>query len=386
MARARIGSLLAMGSRGLHRRIAVIHEHGWIETQAFIREPIVHLAAEGFEIDLVARATDNWSPIPGVRYLARGSLRTPSAQALVARLFLRGALRRDYDLVIATPAVSMAAGALLARVSGAPFVVWHDELYTERDLTLAPRIRAAMYQAHARADLTVITDLRRMEVLEADQPALRGRPVVELANAPSGEPVPTRDRAAIRRDLGIADDVTLVLNAGSLTTRFGLDDLLGVLPDFPDRTMLVMQSAMHTHKLDPAVLALVESKYPVRFRLDPLPYAEVDDLVVAADIGVALYHGWIPNVRYVGKGSGKLNRYLRAGKPVIVDRNANLEFIEGYGAGVVVDDPSEVPAAITTINARYDEFAAGARRCFAGELAFETHWPKVRAAIGALID
>ena len=76
---------------------------------------------------------------------------------------------------------------------------------------------------------------------------------------------------------------------------------------------------------------------------------------------MALYHGTIPNVRYVGKGSGKLNRYLRAGKPVIVDRNANLEFVADYEAGVVVDDPSGIPAAIETIRASYDQYAANAR-------------------------
>lgn len=374
-----------MGSRHLLRRIAVVLEHGWVETQAFIREPIVHLAAEGIEVDLLARETDNWSPIPGVRYLPRRSLWTPSGQAAFARLLGRGVLRRDYDLVLANPAVSLVIGDLLARGSGAPLVVWHDELWTDRDVNLSPRLRAAMYRAHARADLTVVTDLRRMEVLEADCPALGSRRVVELPNAPSGAPAPARDRSSVRRDLGIDDDVTMVLNAGSLTKRFGLDDLLGVLPDLPARTMVVMQSAMHTHRLDPAVLALVEARYPVRFRLDPRPYPEVDDLVTAADIGVALYHGSIPNVRYVGKGSGKLSRYLRAGKPVIVDRNASLEFVEGYGAGVVVDDPSQVPAAIDAINARYDDYVAGARRCFAEELSFERHWPAVRAAIGDLV-
>jgi glycosyltransferase involved in cell wall biosynthesis len=179
--------------------------------------------------------------------------------------------------------------------------------------------------------------------------------------------------------------MTLVLNAGSLTRRFGLDDLLEALPHFPEQAVLVCQSAMHTHRLDPAVLALVEARYPVRFRLEPLPYGQVDELVAAAEIGVALYHGTIPNVRYVGKGSGKLNRYLRAGKPVIVDRNANLEFVADYEAGVVISHPSEIPSAIANITERYETFSANARRCFDEQLAFETHWPQVRAALGEVM-
>jgi glycosyltransferase involved in cell wall biosynthesis len=369
-----------MGSGSTRSRIAVILEHGWVETQAFVREPIVHLAAEGFEIDVVARPTDNWTPIPGVRYLPRETLRKPTAQWLAIRLLLDGLRRRDYACVIATPVISLIYGEVLARASGAPLVVLHDELWT-REGSTAERLRTAMYRAQERAALTIITDLRRLEVLEDEWPPLRGHQYVELPNTPAGSPVSTRSRADVRGDLGASESDTLVLYAGSLTRRFGLEDVLEALPAFPDGSMLVCQSAVHTHNLDPAVLALVEAKYPVRFLLDPLPYGEVDDLVLASEIGIALYQGKIPNVRYVGKGSGKLNRYLRAGKPVIVDRNANLDFIGDYEAGVVINQPSEIPSAIKTITASYEVFSANARQCFEEQVAFESHWPAVRAAL-----
>jgi glycosyltransferase involved in cell wall biosynthesis len=367
------------------QRIAVILEHGWVETQSFVREPIAHLAAAGFEIDLFARAAENWTPIDGVRYFPRQSFRKPAAQVLAARLLARALLRRDYDLVIATPAISLVFGAVLARLAGVPLVALHDELWTPRDINLATRLRHAMYRAHERAALTIITDLRRVDVLQADWPALRGHRFVELPNAPAGEPTAC-DREGMRAKLGVPADTTVLLNAGSLTKRFGLDYLLGAIPHFPENALLVCQSAMHTHRLDPAVVALLEARYPVRFRLDPLPYGRVDELVAAADIGVALYHGSIPNVRYVGKGSGKLNRYLRAAKPVIVDRNANLEFVGDYDAGVVISHPCEVPSAISAITENYETFSANARRCFDEQLAFETHWPQVHAALGELMS
>ena len=367
------------------KRIAVILEHGWVDVQPFFREPVAHLAAEGFEIDMVARATENWTAIEGVHYVTKQSLRKPSGQAFAARFLARGLLRRDYDLVIATPAIALVFGAVLARLAGAPLVVLHDELWTPRDVKLAPRLRHAMYRAHERAALTIITDLRRVEVLEKDWPPLRGHRFVELPNAPAGEPISTRDREKTRAELGVRPDQTLVLHAGSLTKRFGLDDLLEALPHFPENAVLVCQSALHTHRLDPALLALVEARYPVQFRLDPVPYGRVDELVAAADIGVALYHGTIPAVRRVGKGSGKLNRYLRARKPAIVDTNADLEFVGDYEAGVVISHPSEIPSAIATITERYETFSINARRCFDEQLAFETHWPQVRAALGELM-
>jgi glycosyltransferase involved in cell wall biosynthesis len=366
-------------------RIAVVLEHGWIETQSFVREPVVHLAADGFEVDLISRAMDNWTPIGGVRHLPRGSFRDPVSQLRAGRLLIRALVRREYDLVIATPAVSLIFGAALARAAAAPLVVLHDELWTAQDVKLAPGLRRAMYAAHQRAALTIITDLRRIEVLVRECSALHRHRFLELPNAPAGDPAPTRDREEVRRHLGAGPETTLVLNAGSLTKRFGFDDLLEALPAFPEDALLVCQSAMHTHRLDPAVLAHVEAKYPVRFRLDPVPYGDVDDLVAAADVGAALYSGTIPNVRYVGKGSGKLSRYLRAGKPVIIDDHANLSFVADYEAGVVISNPSEFAAAIETIRARYDMFSTNARRCFDEQLAFETHWPTVSAALRGLV-
>ena len=194
----------------------MILEHGWVETQAFVREPIVQLAAEGISIDLVARGdaeldADPWSPVPATGRPC-GSHRR---RRLLRELLGRGLLRRDYDLVIATPGgldgvrcgarspVGRAPGGLARRALDAP---------RREPRTLGSA--AAMYRAHERAALTVITDLRRVEVLEADWPALAGQRFVELPNAPAGPPRPSRDRATIRADLGIADDTVLLLNAG----------------------------------------------------------------------------------------------------------------------------------------------------------------------------
>jgi hypothetical protein len=106
----------------------VILEHGWVDVQPFFREPVAHLAAEGFEIDMVARATENWTAIEGVHHVVKQSFRKPAGQAFAARFLARGLLRRDYDLVIATPAIALVFGAVLARLAGTPLVVLHDEL------------------------------------------------------------------------------------------------------------------------------------------------------------------------------------------------------------------------------------------------------------------
>ena len=359
------------------RRVVVLLDHDWVENQAFARETIAALASEGFTIDLVARATDSWTEIPGVRYLSRGSLRGLSTQALLARLALDGFRTRDCAFVLATPPMSVVAGYALARTCGAPLIVLHDELWTSHNT----RVAGAMYRAHERAALTIITDARRVPVLVEDWPALASQEFVELPNCPAGV-VDARPRDEVRAELGIPADAFTLLNAGSLTPAMGLHELLGALPRFPADAFLVCQSGVVRGGLDPALLELVEARYPVRFRLAPLPYDRVDDLVAACDVGIALYPSDLLALRLCGKGSGKLSRYLRAGKPVIVDRNANLDFVADYGAAEVVKDASGIPDAIRRIAGDYDRYAAAATKCYEAELSFETHWPVVREAIG----
>lgn len=363
------------------RRVVVLLDHDWVDNQAFARETIAALAREGFTVDVVARATDSWTGIPGVRYIARGSLRRLPAQALLARLALRGLRARDCAFVLATPPMSVVAGYALARACHAPLVVLHDELWTSRNT----RVAGMMHRAHERSALTIITDLRRVPLLADDWPPLRNQEFVELPNCPSG-PVQARPRDEVRAEMGIPADAFALLNAGSLVPAMGLHEILGALPRLPDGTFLVCQSGTGRSALDPALVSLVEDHHPVRFRFQPMAYDRIDDLVAACDVGIAVYSGDLPGLRLCGKGSGKLSRYLRAGKPVIVSRDTNLDFVGDYGAGEIVQDANGIPDAIRRIADDYDRYSRAATQCYEAELSFEKHWPAVRAAIGRAVD
>ena len=76
-------------------------------------------------------------------------------------------MRRDYDLVVATPATSLVFGAALAAVRSAACCLARRAVDTE-GYEDAADVRAAMYRAHERAALTIITDLRRVPVIEED--------------------------------------------------------------------------------------------------------------------------------------------------------------------------------------------------------------------------
>jgi hypothetical protein len=374
-------------------RIAVLCDNVHLEAVPFVREPLVHLAAEGFPIDLVAPSASygypDWTPVAGVRQLVVSGYRegptTQDARTL-GRLAVRGLVRRDYVAVLATPIISMVLGAALSALWHVPLVALSDELYTEGDpKSPHPRWHGAMYRAHARAALTVITDLRRAALLRAESGLLGHQPFVELPNSPSGA-VGTADRDEFRKRLRVAADDVLVLHSGGVYPWTRVPELMSALPSLAANTVVMLQMNTRADASTRELYELLECAYPVRFLPDPVPYDQVDEAVAACDIGVALYRDENPNIAHTGKGSGKLTRYLRAGKPVIVDRTGSLEWVAEYGAGERITDVAELPLAIERITSRYDHYAQRARECFAEHLSFERHWPVVRAALADVID
>jgi glycosyltransferase involved in cell wall biosynthesis len=369
-------------------RIAVLCDNVHLEAVPFVREPLVHLAAEGFGIDLVAPSASygypDWTPVPGVRQLVvSGYRRRPTTQDVrtLGRLALRGFVRRDYAAILATPIVSVVLGAALSALWRVPLVVLSDEIYTEGDPNSPhPRWHGAMNRAHGRAVLTIITDLRREALLHRESALLKGQSFVELPNSPSGA-VSTADDDEFRKRLRVGADDVLVLHSGGLWPWARAPELMSALPSLAANTILVFQMNTRADASTRELYDLLECAYPVRFLPDPVPYEQVDGAVTSCDIGVALYRDDNPNLALTGKGSGKLGRYLRAGKPVIVDRTGGLEWVAEYGAGEVITDIAELPTAIEKIMAAYDGYAHRARECYAEHLSFERYWPVVRTAL-----
>jgi glycosyltransferase involved in cell wall biosynthesis len=374
-------------------RLAVLCDNVHLEAVPFVREPLVHLAAEGFGIDLVAPTASygypDWTPVAGVRQLVVSGYRdrpTMHDARTLSRLAVRGLVRRDYAAVLATPIVSVVLGAAFSALWRVPLVVLSDELYTEGDPNSPhPRWHGAMHRAHARAALTIITDIRRAALLRHESNLLEDQRFVELPNSPSGAVVSV-DHDEFRKRLRVAPDDVLVLHSGGLWPWARAPELMSVLPSLAANTVLVFQRNVRADAATRELYDLLERAYPVRFLADPVPYELVDDVVSACDIGVALYRDENPNIALTGKGSGKIGRYLRAGKPVIVDRTGGLEWVAEYGAGEVIADVAELPQAIDRITADYDLYAQRARKCHAEQMSFERYWPVVRAALADVMD
>jgi hypothetical protein len=348
-----------------------------------VREPIAALAREGFAIDLVCRPQWSWSAIDGVALLpvaarndesTRGSLRTFGARAV----------RGEYAAIIASPVWGLIAADAVGRATRTPVVTLSDRLYTRNDYTPRIMLRRAMYAAQRRSKFTIIPDLARVPPILDDAPGLRDHRFIELPNAAAGEPE-TSDCDSARGRLGLPADDTLVLYAGTLWAEMGVAECVAAVPHLPPGTTMVIQSVDEVDPIVSELAALAERHEPVLVRRSRLPYPDVDELFAACDIGIVFYQGTGPNFAVCGKASGKLARFLRVGRPVIVDRRGGLEWVAEYGAGEVAATPNDVRGAVQKIAADPDRYRARARACFDEHFRFEKHWPAVRDALAAVM-
>jgi hypothetical protein len=113
----------------------------------------------------------------------------------------------------------------------------------------------------------------------------------------------------------------------------------------------------------------------------PISDAELNSLTRAATCTVALYRDSGPNTRDMGMASGKIMRSLINGTPVIASHFRGLEFIEAHGLGILVSRPHEIPEAVRTIFAEYDEMH---RNCLVfrdSHLNFRKYWHDLWAVL-----
>jgi len=373
------------------KRIAFFCQHSHIDSLPFIKEPIMQLAANGLGVDLFApisrqapEANFNGYDVQVRHTDFLANRKSPYFFSSIVRM----ALSRRYSLFMANPIEALIFGAIAAEVARSPLVVFSDELFTENDLCYVQhRRRSLMNWAHRRAAFTVITDKIRTSVLRQFARLPENHIFYELPNSPSGAPQAV-DKASLRDRIGIPTDGTIVLMAGLFAPSMGNDLLLNALPQFPPKTYLVFQSSSRT-QYTPDVVAfckLAEHHFPVRFLYDTLPYELVDQVVASCDIGVVFYNSRGPNFDLCGKGSGKLCRYLRLGKPVIVNHQGHLEWVAGYGAGEVANSSDELLQAVEKIMANYQKYSEKALTCYEEHFAFDKYYPPIHEAIRQLLQ
>ncbi|MCR9140737.1 MAG: hypothetical protein NXI24_00585 [bacterium] len=105
--------------------------------------------------------------------------------------------------------------------------------------------------------------------------------------------------------------------------------------------------------------------------------ADYEQLVQSSRICLAWYgppDDGDDNMFYLGLSSGKMNRYLACGRPVIVPDYyfGYRELMQETGAGIACSRVAEIAPAIMKIDENYDSYRQHVKTFFESELEFET--------------
>lgn len=152
---------------------------------------------------------------------------------------------------------------------------------------------------------------------------------------------PTEERSLVRQHLGWADDETIVLHAGNIGLKQGLDTVIEAARlseniDQKNRFVFLGDGSQR-----PALQERAVGLTNVQF-VDPVPDDDFPNVLAAADI--LLLHERKAAVET--SFPSKLTSYFSVGRPVLasVSDDRTAKTVIESGAGVVV--PSEEPAAI----------------------------------------
>lgn len=350
-----------------------MYGYGWIEAVPFVKEPIESIAKTGVEVDLFM-PINNVFPRPQFRSSNVKIIPFSFAGRSPWRIVLdlgKWFLLRRYCLVCANPNNPAIYGALLAKLAMLNLVIFSDEI------ELDPwRLKQHLLKStFSLSKLIVITDLIRVPVIH-DMFAVDSNKFMELPNC-------SRDDNNQVRHFLVDREMVNILYIGTFVGSFGAEIIAKAIPRLNHCTLTVKEMSARTPELR-IMAKILEEAYPVTFRFDHISYDAVDSLINECDIGIVLYtNDDDVNIKYCGKGSGKLCKFLKLGKPVVL-KGGSLEWVAEAGAGICVNNEDEFIGAIQAIRDNYQTFSLAARKCYESNFVFTNYYPRVEAAILSL--
>jgi glycosyltransferase involved in cell wall biosynthesis len=317
----------------------------------------VGLAGRGHKVVVIAPKCDR-EPAHAIergvevrRLIRRGwALPQTATDVLETRRLIRARADEHFDVVLGhSPASVVGASAALPRT---PIVyvfqasgVLEERFRRSSVLPLVDKIRSLLVEpilvmlekaAAARASRVVVMSQYTQGVFSQTQPTVRRPASVVWGGVDTAEFCPAVDRVALRENLGIAPDQTLLLTVRRLVNRMGID--------------LLLSAVSHLRERDPAVRLVVVGDGEMRLSLERerdrlrltshvaflgrVPESDLKHWYQAADLFV------LPTVAYEGFGMVTAEA-LACGTPVVGTRvGATSEILESLDPDLLAATPT----------------------------------------------
>ncbi|PZV14494.1 MAG: hypothetical protein DCF20_12660 [Pseudanabaena sp.] len=339
------------------RKIAYIHyphfaNDARLETVPFSFNPVVLLAKMGWEVDLYL-----WEE-PGVnynnllpdavtiKYFREPKLSMYSRLHLLRRISLpfQFLWRKNYCIVFGYGQIGAYIANIIAKSNKCPLIYFNDEFpsgWGENPWTHLEQ------KAVKNASMVVVPDPQRFHPL-CQELDVSTKPYAVLPNMPMVKP--PFEEINWHEKLGIPNDYIPFLYAGTVSEWAQLPEILSSIPYWHEKAVLIIHSrsrqSMVKYRKEISHLDVPDKVF---WTHESMPDSRINSLISYCAGNFGLYRNTGPNFEYVGFSSGKLMRSLACGSPVIASKLTSLSFIKDYQLGILVNHPSEIPAAVEEI-------------------------------------
>jgi len=288
---------------------------------------------------------------------------------------------KQYHLFLGTSDLPMAVAGMLAMRYGRNLVTVCDEIFIggyqgNTNWYWKPAIKRGM----RKSAFTVITDPCRIKLQRQYAGLDDTHDFVQYPCCFQNKEY-LHDADYWKKKLALKKD-SLVLSLSGLTNAStGAHWVINTLDKFPSYWQVIVQPGC---QFDPLMHALFrrlsrdEQIIYISGRMSS--FVEAMSLNQVADIGLVFYLSSKPQFQEMGVSSNKLCMYLQMGKPVIVNKQASFRFLEEFGAGIRIENESDLFEAIVEIEKHYTQYSQAAYECYESYIQPQKHFERLKNA------
>ena len=376
-------------------KILVICPLSYVGSMAFVMESVELLAAHGNRVDfLVSDKGDVEINIshPNLKVIF---FRRSGVNRFFQYFYLLYRSRQvcregKYSLTIGVSQIgSLICGILKTRFR-IPFIVFNDELWfgDERKSYIGNMFGVLLKRfeqiAARMARFTVTQDENRGRILSKIN-KISINSIRYLPNSRSG-PAKYIESKYLHDKYNLTADTKIIFWMGALSPGDGALMLAEEALGWPSDIYLIF----HFRSSNPSSYMLKIQHYHQKGQVivsnNPIAYDEVSQMVSSASIGLGLYANKGANTQYMGYSSGKINAFLQAGIPTIVNNYIGLRWVQECGAGLCIEGPEQVYDAARAIFKNYDDYRRKTLYCFEKHLNFNKAFSQIEVELKSIFE
>jgi hypothetical protein len=316
------------------RRIALLYNKSYIDTQHCYMELAIQLANNGFQVDLyMLNKSNNYQPFfenQDIRILPFPESAFQKAEYWSKIVYAKD---RKYKAIIGTPVQGVWIAYKTAAIQRIPFYYFADELpdHLLNDET-GPRKRKLLKEniiANKKAAATITLGEERYKLQIQQNGIDYPHDKIVLPNAQSGNAIKLKSNY-FRDILNIEDRKPILLFAGTLNWLLARK-IYEETKSYGERNYHLI---FHARTLG----LMGESNHPfIRISTMPIPSNMLNYAVSSADIGLALYDKHSTVETNNGITGGKIGTYLKNELPLIAGSAENLKLFQDEKVGIYWD-------------------------------------------------